>query len=361
MLSSSSSILRRLSRTDRLASPIALRAYSTSGARPKKNHPSPIGFALIAIAAFGTFAYVSRSRHDDPQKHLREKRIPHPNPLIPPRSQEPQVASLLHTSPNINWSNTLLGRMGLFDKLKHKKDDQATASAGASGSAPAAPEAAPAPAIAEAIAKDTPRFDSSKVTVVFVLGGPGAGKGTQCARLVEDYGFVHLSAGDLLRAEQQREGSQYGAMIAEYIKEGKIVPMEVTVALLSNAIADALAKQGGEGKGRFLVDGFPRKMDQAIKFDESVCPSQFVLFLQCSEEVMLSRLLERGKTSGRTDDNIESIKKRFQTFVETSMPVVDYYRKQDRVVEVDSIKPVDEVYAEIKQAMDRTFANHAQQ
>ncbi len=90
MLSSSSSILRRLSRTDRLASPIALRAYSTSGARPKKNHPSPIGFALIAIAAFGTFAYVSRSRHDDPQKHLREKRIPHPNPLIPPRSQEPQ-------------------------------------------------------------------------------------------------------------------------------------------------------------------------------------------------------------------------------------------------------------------------------
>ncbi len=202
--------------------------------------------------------------------------------------------------------------MGLFDKLKHKKDDQATASAGASGSAPAAPEAAPAPAIAEAIAKDTPRFDSSKVTVVFVLGGPGAGKGTQCARLVEDYGFVHLSAGDLLRAEQQREGSQYGAMIAEYIKEGKIVPMEVTVALLSNAIADALAKQGGEGKGRFLVDGFPRKMDQAIKFDESVCPSQFVLFLQCSEEVMLSRLLERGKTSGRTDDNIESIKKRFR-------------------------------------------------
>ena len=251
--------------------------------------------------------------------------------------------------------------MGLFDKLKHHKKEE--------------PASAPAPATETdstlaAEDKDTPRFDSSKVTVVFVLGGPGAGKGTQCARLVEDYGFVHLSAGDLLRAEQQRPGSQYGAMIADYSKEGLIVPMEVTVALLSIAIADALENHNvpeqhkekwANGKGRFLVDGFPRKMDQAIKFDESVCPSQFVLFLHCTEEVMLSRLLERGKTSGRADDNMESIKKRFQTFVETSMPVVEYYRKQDRVVEVDSIKPADEVYAEIKEAMNKTFAKLGQQ
>ncbi|KAN0061954.1 bifunctional uridylate/adenylate kinase [Thecaphora frezii] len=224
-------------------------------------------------------------------------------------------------------------------------------------------------------ASDEPAFDPKKVTVVFVLGGPGAGKGTQCERLVRDYGFVHLSAGDLLRAEQQREGSQYGAMIADYIKEGKIVPMEVTVALLQNAIGEALQKQGTtaaghtvpeehkdkwtEGRGRFLVDGFPRKMDQAIKFDETVCPSQFVLFLHCTEEVMLERLLERGKTSGRADDNVESIKKRFQTFVDTSMPVVEHYRAQERVVEVDSIASVDEVYAQIKKAMDETFAKLA--
>lgn len=261
--------------------------------------------------------------------------------------------------------------MGLFDKLKHKKHEPVEAAPAPASHIASAP-AADAETGAGAVEKDMPRFDSSKVTVVFVLGGPGAGKGTQCARLVQDYGFVHLSAGDLLRAEQQRPGSQYGAMIADYIKEGKIVPMEVTVALLSNAIAEALSKQAtteadhsipeehklkwSDGKGRFLVDGFPRKMDQAIKFDESVCESKFVLFLQCSEEVMLERLLERGKTSGRADDNIESIKKRFQTFVETSMPVVDYYRKQDRVVEVDSIKTVDQVYAEIKEAMDRTFA-----
>ena len=75
-------------------------------------------------------------------------------------------------------------------------------------------------------------YDPKKVVVVFVLGGPGAGKGTHCAHLVEDYGFVHLSAGDLLRAEQARPGSQYGQMIADYIKDGKIVPMEVTISLL---------------------------------------------------------------------------------------------------------------------------------
>lgn len=92
------------------------------------------------------------------------------------------------------------------------------------------------------------------------------GKGTQCAKLVEDYGFKHLSAGDLLRAEQNRSGSEYGSMIKEYIKEGKIVPMEVTVKLLENSIGEAVK----EGKKRFLVDGFPRKMDQALKFDDTV-------------------------------------------------------------------------------------------
>lgn len=162
----------------------------------------------------------------------------------------------------------------------------------------------------------------------------------------------------MLRAEQQREGSTYGAMIKEYITEGKIVPMEVTIKvsddfaihilhilnssfstalhllncsfadpltqLLENAMRDTLsspptfpadsplAAEWKDGKGRFLIDGFPRKMDQALKFDESVCESSFVLFFNTTEAVMLERLLERGKTSGRDDDNRESIVKRFR-------------------------------------------------
>lgn len=100
--------------------------------------------------------------------------------------------------------------------------------------------------------RSKPLFTPDDITVIFVLGGPGAGKGTQCANLVRDYGFKHLSAGDLLREEQDRPGSEFGDMIKSYIKDGKIVPSEVTVQLLENAITKA---RNEEGKHQFLIDG----------------------------------------------------------------------------------------------------------
>jgi len=107
--------------------------------------------------------------------------------------------------------------------------------------------------------RTTPLFTTTRATVIFVLGGPGSGKGTQCANIVADYGFKHLSAGDLLREEQDRKGSEFGDMIKEYIKNGEIVPMEVTVQLLENAMQselERLDKAGQkEGEGRFLIDG----------------------------------------------------------------------------------------------------------
>jgi UMP-CMP kinase len=102
--------------------------------------------------------------------------------------------------------------------------------------------------------RSKPLWSTDEVTVIFVLGGPGAGKGTQCAKLVADYGFKHLSAGDLLREEQDRPGSEFGEMIKTYIKEGTIVPMEVTVKLLENAMKSAREK---DGKKLFLIDGMP--------------------------------------------------------------------------------------------------------
>jgi len=155
----------------------------------------------------------------------------------------------------------------------HKHGDEASAEA--------------TPATTEGVTKK-PIFDKEKVTVIFVLGGPGAGKGTQCSLLVEKYNFSHLSAGDLLRAEQDRPDSQYGDLIRTHIREGKIVPMEVTIKLLENAMRAALQSKSSsgsgsgsgwdDGKGRFLIDGFPRKMDQALKFEEDVCTSSLVLF-----------------------------------------------------------------------------------
>ncbi|KAJ9645283.1 bifunctional uridylate/adenylate kinase [Coniosporium tulheliwenetii] len=174
-------------------------------------------------------------------------------------------------------------------------------------------------------------------------------QGTQCAKLVRDYGFKHLSAGDLLREEQDRPGSEFGELIKSYIKEGQIVPMEVTVQLLENAMRAAIDK---EGKHMFLIDGaLPRKMDQALKFEEAVCKSKFTLFFDCPEEVMQERLLNRGKTSGRSDDNAESIKKRFKTFEETSMPVVDYFAKEGRVVQIEAVKSPDEIYETVKEKL----------
>lgn len=92
-------------------------------------------------------------------------------------------------------------------------------------------------------------------------------------------------------------------------------------------------------------------MDQALRFEEAVCPSKFTLFFDCPEDVMQERLIKRGKTSGRADDNAESIKKRFKTFVETSMPVVEYFEGQGKVVKIKAVSSPDEIYAVVKKRM----------
>jgi len=179
--------------------------------------------------------------------------------------------------------------------------------------------------------------------VVFVLGGPGAGKGTQCDNIVSEFGLKHFSAGDLLRAEV-KSGSETGRMIDEHIKQGTIVPGHVTIGLLKSAI------EGAKDAPGFLIDGFPREMQQAIDFEAQICECQFVLVFECSEKCMEERLLKRGETSGRTDDNSESIKKRFRTFVEVSYPVVKSFETKGKVVKINAERGKDDVYADVKKA-----------
>jgi len=183
-------------------------------------------------------------------------------------------------------------------------------------------------------------------SVVFVLGGPGSGKGTQCTKIAESFGYVHLSAGDLLREERAREGSEYGELINSYIKEGKLVPVEITIAL----IKQAMVKFGWEG-GRYLIDGFPRSFDNLKGWENVIGNSvrvKFVLFFDASEETMQVRLVERGKTSGRADDNMESIKKRFVTFQQESMPVVESYRLQGLVRRIDAEQSSEKVWSDVQ-------------
>ncbi|GFP90461.1 ump-cmp kinase 3, partial [Phtheirospermum japonicum] len=184
-----------------------------------------------------------------------------------------------------------------------------------------------------------------KVTVVFVLGGPGSGKGTQCANIVKHFGFTHLSAGDLLRAEI-KSGSENGTMIQNMIKEGKIVPSEVTIKLLQRAILE-------NGNDKFLIDGFPRNEENRAAFESVVClllllciEPEFVLFFECPEEEMERRLL--GRNEGREDDNIETIRKRFKVYMESSLPVIDYYNAKGKVRKISAARPVEEVFEAVK-------------
>ncbi|CAL8346212.1 unnamed protein product [Merluccius merluccius] len=193
-----------------------------------------------------------------------------------------------------------------------------------------------------------------KPQVVFVLGGPGAGKGTQCSKIVENYSYTHLSAGDLLRGERAREGSEFGQLIDSYIKEGQIVPVDITINLLRKAMEETM--KADEEKFRFLIDGFPRNEDNMqgwTRVMEDRADVKFVLFFDCSNEVCIDRCLERGKSSGRTDDNRESLQKRIQTYLQSTRPIIDQYEKHGKVRTVDASRNVDEVFADVKAILDK--------
>ena len=166
-----------------------------------------------------------------------------------------------------------------------------------------------------------PLFNKDDTTVIFVLGGPGAGKGTQCSRINRKFpNVIHLSAGELLREEQSRPDSALGNIIIRCLNNGTIVPMHITIRLLENAM-----KNHPEAMA-FLIDGFPRSIEQGEEFEKTVCESTAVIFYDCPQDVMRDRLLRRGTISGRSDDNPETISKRFTTFVKSTLPVIDFYR-----------------------------------
>ncbi|CAL1534440.1 unnamed protein product [Lymnaea stagnalis] len=184
----------------------------------------------------------------------------------------------------------------------------------------------------------------SQYNVVFVLGGPGAGKGTQCEKIQETFGYQHLSAGELLRQERLAKGSQYGEEIEKHLKDGSIVPVAITCSLLHREMESS-------SKNNFLIDGFPRNKDNLDGWNEAmngVAQVKRVLFFDCPDQVCVDRCLSRGLTSGRSDDNAESLKKRIQTYRESTMPIVDHFRKINLVSEIQGDKSADEVFEDVK-------------
>jgi adenylate kinase family enzyme len=179
--------------------------------------------------------------------------------------------------------------------------------------------------------------------ITFVLGGPASGKGTQCAKLVEEFGYTHISTGDLFRAEVAK-GSREGAMMKRIMNEGGLIPYQLTVQVLINSLIANPSKN-------YLIDGFPRARDQAVYFEQVVGEAQSVLYFNTPLDVCVARCMERAKTSGRSDDTEETIKARLRTYEEQSKPVVEMYAKFGKVREVDGSHDTMTVWRATREAM----------
>ena len=184
--------------------------------------------------------------------------------------------------------------------------------------------------------------------VVFILGPPGSGKGTQCSILVKEFNFVHLSAGELLRGEIKK-GSKDGAFIQKLIDEGKIVPVDITCRLLHKSMGESTAS-------RFLIDGFPRNQDNVDGWERIVGKTadvKFCLFLDCPKEICLSRVM--GREDGRTDDTPEKFKLRIDTFFAETSPIIEHFRSIDKLRAVASDRSIEEVYSDVKTVFEQYF------
>ncbi|QDV26511.1 nucleoside monophosphate kinase [Aureliella helgolandensis] len=201
---------------------------------------------------------------------------------------------------------------------------------------------APAPRVV--IHHFDPRQPCPKPNVVFVLGGPGAGKGTMCELAESQLGWTHLSAGDLLRREREKDGPTANT-INEFITAGKLVPNEIVVALIKNSMEFITRTTG---KTNFLLDGFPRSLDNLDGWSQifgSQTELPKMLYLECPYDVLEKRILARAQYTGRVDDNVASLKLRFDTFKAETLPTVEFFKSKGKCIEIDTSQSRQAVYA----------------
>ena len=205
---------------------------------------------------------------------------------------------------------------------------------------------------------------------IVLLGAPGAGKGTQAQKLVEDFGFAHISTGDLLRAAV-KAGTKLGVKAKSYMDEGKLVPDRLVVDLVTERLADDDTQKG------FILDGFPRNTAQAVTLDSALSEMgrnlDAALLVDVKAEVIVKRLSSRrtcrdcgytapagvdkcpacgGEMYQRDDDKPETIKNRLDVYEKSTSPLVEYYRGQGILKTVDGNRDVDVVYEDVKKALN---------
>jgi adenylate kinase len=185
---------------------------------------------------------------------------------------------------------------------------------------------------------------------IILFGPPGSGKGTQSTNLVEKYGLIHLSTGDLLRKEM-KEGTPLGLESKSLIEQGSLVPDAVVVGMIANAV------DHNPGAAGFLFDGFPRTVAQAESLDSLLSAKNTsiatVLFLEVNQQELIERLIGRAKTSGRLDDADPDIQKRRQdVYRNETLPVAGYYQNFGKVERVDGEGSVEEIFARLCENID---------
>lgn len=186
---------------------------------------------------------------------------------------------------------------------------------------------------------------------LILFGPPGSGKGTQSEKLIAKYGLKHLSTGDLLRSEISRQ-TPLGKEAQNFMDKGQLVPDEVVIGMISSAL-DANPNAKG-----FLFDGFPRTAAQAEALDKLLdlkeAPIAVMLALEVSETELIKRLLKRGETSGRSDDNNENvIRARITEYHNKTAVVADYYKQFDKVEMVKGEGSIDEIFERLCKEIDK--------
>ncbi|MFP4691579.1 MAG: adenylate kinase [Bacteroidales bacterium] len=188
---------------------------------------------------------------------------------------------------------------------------------------------------------------------LIIFGPPGSGKGTQSVKIVQKYDLLHLSTGELLREEMQKD-TPLGREVSKYIDQGLLVPDDIVWRELYEYVSQHLDAPG------FIFDGFPRTIVQAKSLDcllqEKGAPISLVISVEVEEGELFSRLLGRSEDSGRSDDSAEIAKRRLQVYKDQTFPLISYYKAQGKIVSIDGMAPVDEVFARICEAVDGFLA-----
>ncbi len=185
---------------------------------------------------------------------------------------------------------------------------------------------------------------------IVLFGPPGAGKGTQSEKIIEKYNLTHLSTGDLFR-KHLGEGSDLGKLAQKYMDEGRLVPDEVVIGMVDEKISTTKDTNG------FIFDGFPRTVAQAqaldILMEKNNLSISGMIALEVEEDILKKRIRERGKTSGRSDDqNEKKIETRIKVYLDETLPVAAYYENQGKLTKINGVGDIEEIFKNISKVID---------